>query len=39
MLTYNAEPTPFVAPIVDYIEHAGKNVSLEHPPPLAVIDI
>ena len=32
VLTYNAEPSPFVAPIVDHLENAGKNVSIEKVP-------
>jgi hypothetical protein len=32
MLTYNAEPSPLVSPIVDHLKKARKNVSIEKVP-------
>ncbi len=32
ILTYNAEPCPIVAPTVDHLKKAGRNVSIEKVP-------
>jgi hypothetical protein len=32
LLTYNADPCPFVAPIVDHLQNAGRIVSIEKVP-------
>jgi hypothetical protein len=32
LLTYNAEPCPFVTPIVDHLQEAGRIVSIERVP-------
>jgi len=32
LLTYNAEPCPFVAPILEHLKNAGRSVSIEEVP-------
>jgi hypothetical protein len=32
LLTYNAEPCPFVTPIVDFLREAGRMISIERVP-------